>query len=274
MYRYTKVAAQKLTKTVIETAIAGGGGLVDTLRHSYSMNDLQGGTHSGQGQYDMYHREDQGDGRIMPQSWHEGRRYDTFEDPDSPVETRAIRGRRKPQTGSLLALTSENDLNEPRQETRRRRVGSVRHKEPTSSSLPRSGAIYGTLPRKPRKPRSPAPDLQPLVRRSTVSKENISLEESDGEAQAKHRALSASPVRKVVKKKPPNSLDIIYSKNQPVNMKPRPLRTRRKNASNKNLPKETEEEEKEATDNKSEDTFSMTYSEEEKRESRKKCEIS
>ena len=38
--RYTIVAAQKLTKTVIETAIAGGGGLVDTLRHSYSMNDL------------------------------------------------------------------------------------------------------------------------------------------------------------------------------------------------------------------------------------------
>ena len=258
MYRYTKVAAQKLTKTVIETAIAGGGGLVDTLRHSYSMNDLQGGTHAGQGQYDMYHREDQGGGRIMPQSWHEGRRYDTFEDPDSPVETRAIRGRRKPQTGSLLALTSENDLNEPRQETRRRRVGSVRHKEPTSSSLPRSGAIYGTLPRKPRKPRSPAPDLQPLVRRSTVSKENISLEESDGEAQAKHRALSASPVRKVVKKKPPNSLDI----------KPRPLRTKRKIS--QKSPKQTREEENEIN----EDTFSMTYSEEDKGETKKKCDIS
>ena len=35
------MAAQKITKTVIETAIAGGGGLVETLRHSYSMNDLR-----------------------------------------------------------------------------------------------------------------------------------------------------------------------------------------------------------------------------------------
>ena len=144
--RYTKVAAQKLTKTVIETAIAGGGGLVETLRHSYSMNDLQSGQHS-----DMYREGGQDHGRIMPQSWHEGRRYDHFEEPDSPVETRAVRGRRKPQTGSLLALTSENDMNErPLQDARRRRVASVRHKEPTSSSLPRSGAIYGTLPRKPR----------------------------------------------------------------------------------------------------------------------------
>ena len=71
MYRYTKVAAQKLTKTVIETAIAGGGGLVDTLRHSYSMNDLRGGQHTGPGQYNMYEGED--DRRVMPRSWHEGR---------------------------------------------------------------------------------------------------------------------------------------------------------------------------------------------------------
>ena len=39
-FRYTKVAAQKLTKTVIEKAIAGGRGIVDTLRLSYSMNDF------------------------------------------------------------------------------------------------------------------------------------------------------------------------------------------------------------------------------------------
>ena len=40
--RYTKVAAQKITKTMVETALRGGGGLVDTLRHSYSMGDLRG----------------------------------------------------------------------------------------------------------------------------------------------------------------------------------------------------------------------------------------
>ena len=34
------MAAQKLTQTVIETAIKGGGGIVQTLQRSYSMNDL------------------------------------------------------------------------------------------------------------------------------------------------------------------------------------------------------------------------------------------
>lgn len=34
------MAAQKLTQTVIETAIKGGGGIVQTLKKSYSMNDL------------------------------------------------------------------------------------------------------------------------------------------------------------------------------------------------------------------------------------------
>jgi hypothetical protein len=40
MFRYAKAAAQKLTQTVIETAIKGGGGIVQTLKKSYSMNDL------------------------------------------------------------------------------------------------------------------------------------------------------------------------------------------------------------------------------------------
>ena len=70
--RYTKVAAQKLTKTVIETAIAGGGGLVDTLRHSYSMNDLQGVQNSRPGSYDGYDNQGTSDRRVMPQSRLEG----------------------------------------------------------------------------------------------------------------------------------------------------------------------------------------------------------
>ncbi len=40
MFRYAKAAAQKLTQTVIETAIKGGGGIVKTLKKYYSMNDL------------------------------------------------------------------------------------------------------------------------------------------------------------------------------------------------------------------------------------------
>ena len=39
--RYTKVAAEKITKTVLQTAISGGNGLMRSLHHSYSMNDLR-----------------------------------------------------------------------------------------------------------------------------------------------------------------------------------------------------------------------------------------
>ena len=229
------------------------------------MNDLRGVQNSGAGSNDMYEEEGTNDKRIMPQSWHEGRTYERFEEDDSPVQTRAVRGRRKPQTGSLMALTNESDINDRNiPDPRRRRVGSVRHKDPVSStSIPRSGSLYGTMPRKPRKPRSPLPDMQPLVRRSTLSKENVSLEESEGETQSKHRAFSASPKRKVVKKKPPSSLEI----------KSPPIRTKR-NISKK-LPKQTEEyEDIEPPDNISEDAFSMTYSEEDKKEGKKKCEIS
>ena len=74
------------------------------------------------------------------------------------------------------------------------------------------------------------------------SKENISLEESDGEAQTKHRAVSASLVRKV-KKKLPNSLDI----------KPCLLQARWEIS--QNLTKQTQQKEVEKI---SEDTFSMT----------------
>ena len=39
--RYTKVAAEKITKTVLQTAISGGNGIISSLQHSYSMNDLR-----------------------------------------------------------------------------------------------------------------------------------------------------------------------------------------------------------------------------------------
>jgi len=39
--KYTKVAAEKITKTVLQTAISGGNGLMRSLHHSYSMNDLR-----------------------------------------------------------------------------------------------------------------------------------------------------------------------------------------------------------------------------------------
>ena len=157
---------------------------MDTLRHSYSMNDLQCMQNFRAGSYDGY--DDQGPGdRVLPQSWHEGhgtgRITEHFEEDDSPVQTRAVRGRRKPQTGSLMALTNEIGSDERSYpDPRKRRTASVRQKDHVSSaSMPRSGSLYGTLPRKPRKPRSPLPELQPLIRRTKLSKENVSLEESD-----------------------------------------------------------------------------------------------
>ena len=39
--KYTKAAAEKITQTVVETAIHGGSGIIHSLQHSYSLNDLR-----------------------------------------------------------------------------------------------------------------------------------------------------------------------------------------------------------------------------------------
>lgn len=125
--RYTKVAAEKLTKTVIETAIAGGGGLVDTLKQSYSLNDLR------EEEAEQYERSD------LVQSWHPAM---------VPGRGRELRGEqrraRRLQTGSVMALTS--DL--PGEDVPRRRAASVKQKRPpAASSTARPSSMYGTLPR-------------------------------------------------------------------------------------------------------------------------------
>ena len=68
------MAAQKITKTVIETAIAGGGGIVETLRHSYSMNDLRRVSNSDQNSSYPYD-EDPSDEIVLPRSWHEDSQF-------------------------------------------------------------------------------------------------------------------------------------------------------------------------------------------------------
>ena len=125
--RYTKVAAEKLTKTVIETAIAGGGGLVDTLKQSYSLNDLR------EEEAEQYERSD------LVQSWNPAM---------VPARGRELRGEqrraRRLQTGSVMALTT--DL--PGEDVPRRRAASVKQKRPpAASSTARPSSMYGTLPR-------------------------------------------------------------------------------------------------------------------------------
>ena len=121
------MAAEKLTKTVIETAIAGGGGLVDTLKQSYSLNDLR------EEEAEQYERSD------LVQSWHPAM---------VPGRGRELRGEqrraRRLQTGSVMALTS--DL--PGEDVPRRRAASVKQKRPpAASSTARPSSMYGTLPR-------------------------------------------------------------------------------------------------------------------------------
>ena len=121
-----------MTKTVIETALAGGGGLVETLRQSYSMSDL---------------RAEDEEGEDVARA----RRF-RYKHADYEAE---MRRSRRAQTGSMLALTSE--ANQDREqggrreesEVPRRRATSVRQKKLGSSTsiTPRPSSMYGTLPR-------------------------------------------------------------------------------------------------------------------------------
>jgi len=68
--RYARLAAQKVTKAMIETAIRGGGGIVTTLRRSVSMNDLSQSEeeeeiYKGRGKARNKQR------ALMTMSWHE-----------------------------------------------------------------------------------------------------------------------------------------------------------------------------------------------------------
>ena len=134
--RYTKVAAERLTKTVIETALAGGGGLVETLRQSYSMSDLRA----------------EGEEEMAGLGQSRGRRL-RYKHSDYEAE---MRRSRRAETGSMLALTSESHQEREaggrleETEVPRRRATSVRQKKPTSSSYSgtvRPSSMYGTLPR-------------------------------------------------------------------------------------------------------------------------------
>ena len=106
--RYTKVAAERLTKTVIETAIAGGGGLVDTLRQSYSMNDLR------EEEMDQFERS------AMVQSWHPAR--------EVKGEERRVQASQEVPRRRAASV-------------RQKRVQAA------SSTAARPSSMYGTIPR-------------------------------------------------------------------------------------------------------------------------------
>ena len=136
---------------MLETAIAGGGGLLNTLKHSYSTNDLHRASN-----YEQHLYENDGgasNARLMSTSLHEGPAHDHFHSDDDTVHTTVTGKNRKVKvkTRSVLALGNETNTSDDA-ENIRRSGGSVRQTFITaSSSQLRAASVYATLPRKSRK---------------------------------------------------------------------------------------------------------------------------
>eukprot|EP00092_Neocalanus_flemingeri_P034329 GFUD01037336.1.p1 GENE.GFUD01037336.1~~GFUD01037336.1.p1 ORF type:complete len:300 (+),score=77.95 GFUD01037336.1:202-1101(+) len=152
--KYTRACAQKMTTAVIETALAGGGGLVRTLRHSCSLTDLRGVQHAPEDTLGQVEGQEELGGRVVPRYGYEdsGYGYGTY------WKERRNSGRIK--TSSLY--------------------GTLPRSGAGSGTGTRPGSQYGTLPRRTRKQRPAIPDFAPLGRKSAQSKESL---EKDGDGQ-------------------------------------------------------------------------------------------
>ena len=156
--------AESVTNTVIQTALAGGGGLVKTLRHSYSVGDLSRGEQREVEEGEEYEERE----RVVPRSWHEDTGYKQIQ--EEKVEMRKVRGRRKDSTSSTLSLTSESltrvgknsslYCTMPRQGSRVARVAS------------RAGGTT-TIPRRSRRQRGAIPVFEPLEKREEGGEETV-----------------------------------------------------------------------------------------------------
>ena len=109
-----------MTTTMIETALAGGGGLVKTLRHSYSLSDLSGVQHGPEEALGQDEDIKTGDMAVPG--------YQALEGEDGTVQMRTVRGRSRAATGYTLSLAGDG---EEKWSNRRRKTSS----------------LYGTMPR-------------------------------------------------------------------------------------------------------------------------------
>merc|ERR1719318_1590513 len=131
-----------MTTTMIETALAGGGGLVKTLRHSYSLSDLSGVQHGPEEDEDMK----TGDMAVPG--------YQALEGEDGRVQMRTVRGRSRAATGYTLSLAGDG---EEKWSNRRRKTSSLYGTMPRARAgagvgpVTRNGTEYGTLPRRAKK---------------------------------------------------------------------------------------------------------------------------
>jgi len=166
--KYTRAVAESVTNTVIQTALAGGGGLVRTLRHSYSVGDLSRGEQREVEEEEEEYEERE---RVVPRSWHEDTGYKQIQ--EEKVEMRKVRGRRKDSTSSTLSLASEGMTRVgknsslyctmPRQGSRVARVAS------------RAGGTT-TIPRRSRRQRGAMPVFEPLEKREDGGEETVKVE--------------------------------------------------------------------------------------------------
>jgi len=143
--KYTRAVAHKMTSRVIETAVAGGGGLVRSLRHSYSISDLR-----------SVHQ-DQGYGSGVIGGVEEDSRHQEYERSEAKVKMRTVRGRSRVPLESTVSLTSDSDMvgvwREEKKNNRRRKTSSLYATLPKAgcyAAIPRSGTKYDTLARRTR----------------------------------------------------------------------------------------------------------------------------
>ena len=157
---------------------------MNTLRHSYSMTDL--GFVPNSGAYEDYDNQGTNDRRVKSQSWHEGhstgRISEHFKEDDSPVQTGAVSGRRKPHTGSLKWSQVIEAIRIPGRGGQH--LLDRRNMPPLHQFLEVDHYMAKTKIPFTR-------ELQPLIRRSALSKENVSLDESDVDTSFKHKIFSA-----------------------------------------------------------------------------------
>jgi len=143
--RYARLAAQRVTKVMIETAIKGGGGIVTTLKRSVSMNDLSQ-SEDEQDVYPKVNRSSKKQRALMTMSWHEAQTENSSSifDPDSDYSPQPTRLRRE------RAVTGAATITELRhQDTRQSNalVARRHHRREDIEISSSSEKLYSTLPR-------------------------------------------------------------------------------------------------------------------------------
>ena len=132
--RYTKVAAERITKTVLQTAISGGQGLMSSLHQSYSMSDLSLATEAA---------EERAVAPKRTMSMHRNRR-----ERDQPHQTKR-RGGAASTRGAVAstmsstrgAMSSNSNMSSSRS------VSSPRAAAGEAQAASKTCELYGTLPR-------------------------------------------------------------------------------------------------------------------------------